>query len=249
MDLKEKAKDIFDSAKQPLFDLTCDLVLEGVIGSVVPGVMNTYLSYKQKRQEKMFIKFMEEIESKIEILEERLKNMTPENYIEFRDKYFGLVSDYVLDEVQEEKIKYITKGFINLSQVNHINEDFVLTYYDTLKDLRIMDIAVLNLYYDIYNPFSKSEKTFHDILVEYHIDYDQYTAIREKLVRLGVLTTKRENRIDDLYNNILNMQDYLENTYKGKKVKLKPFKRIDKKDSFQISKFGREFIDFFISEI
>ena len=249
MDLKEKAKDIFDSAKQPLFDLTCDLVLEGVVGSVVPGVMNTYLSYKQKRQEKMFIKFMEEIESKIEILEERLKNMTPENYTEFRDKYFGLVSDYVLDEVQEEKIKYITKGFINLSQVNHINEDFVLTYYDTLKDLRIMDIAVLNLYYDIYNPFSKSEKTFHDILVEYHIDYDQYTAIREKLVRLGVLTTKRENRIDDLYNNILNMQDYLENTYKGKKVKLKPFKRIDKKDSFQISKFGREFIDFFISEI
>ena len=249
MDLKEKAKDIFDSAKQPLFDLTCDLVLEGVVGSVVPGVMNTYLSYKQKRQEKMFIKFMEEIESKIEILEERLKNMTPENYIEFRDKYFGLVSDYVLDEVQEEKIKYITNGFINLSQVNHINEDFVLTYYDTLKDLRIIDIAVLNLYYDIYNPFSKSEKTFNDILVEYHIDYDQYTAIREKLVRLGVLTTKRENRIDDLYNNILNMQDYLENTYKGKKVKLKPFKRIDKKDSFQISKFGREFIDFFISEI
>ena len=43
MDLKEKAKDIFDSAKQPLFDLTCDLVLEGVVGSVVPGVMNTYL--------------------------------------------------------------------------------------------------------------------------------------------------------------------------------------------------------------
>ena len=34
-------------------------------GSVVPGVMNTYLSYKQKRQEKMFIKFMEEIKSKV----------------------------------------------------------------------------------------------------------------------------------------------------------------------------------------
>ena len=65
MDLKEKAKYIFDSAKQPLFDLTCDLVLEGVVGSVVPGVMNTYLSYKQKRQEKMFIKFMEEIKSKV----------------------------------------------------------------------------------------------------------------------------------------------------------------------------------------
>ena len=115
MNLKETAKDIFDSAKEPAFEMTCDLVLEGVVGSIVPGVMNTYLSYKQKRQEKMFIKFMEEIKCKVEILEEKLKNMTKENYIEFRDKYFGLVSDYVLDEVQEEKIKYITNGFINLS--------------------------------------------------------------------------------------------------------------------------------------
>ena len=45
------------------------------------------------------------------------------------------------------------------------------------------------------------------------------------------------------------MQDYLEKISKGKKANLKSFKRIDKKDSFQISKFGREFIDFFISDI
>ena len=136
--------------------------------------------------------------------------MTPENYREFRDKYFGLVSNYVLDEVQEEKIKYITNGFINLSQVSHIKEDFVLTYYDTLKDLRIIDIDILKLYYESYNPFTESGKTLNDIFKEYNIDYDQYDAIREKLARLGVLTTKREKKIDDLYNNILNMQDYLE---------------------------------------
>lgn len=175
--------------------------------------------------------------------------MTPENYREFRDKYFGLVSNYVLDEVQEEKIKYITNGFINLSQVSHIKEDFVLTYYDTLKDLRIIDIDILKLYYESYNPFTESGKTLNDIFKEYNIDYDQYDAIREKLARLGVLTTKREKKIDDLYNNILNMQDYLEKISKGKKANLKSFKRIDKKDSFQISKFGREFIDFFISDI
>ena len=249
MNIKEKAKDMFDSAKEPIFGMACDLVLDGVVGTVVPGVMNTVLSYKQKRQEKMFIEFMNNIKDKINILEDRLNNMNHEQYLEFKDKYFGLISDYVLDEVQEAKIKYITNGFINLCEVDKINEDFVLTYYDALKDLRIIDIAVLKLYSEIYNPFNQSEKTFDDILVEHNIDYDQYTAIREKLVRLGLLTTKRENKIDDLYNNILNMQDYLENISKGKKAKLKSFKRIDKKDSFQISKFGRAFIEFFIEEI
>lgn len=197
----------------------------------------------------MFVEFMNNIKDKIDIIEDRLRNMDSEQYIEFKNKYFGLISDYVLDEVQEEKIKYITNGFINLCEIDKINEDFVLTYYDALKDLRLIDIAVLKLYYEEYKPFSESEQTSSGILTEYNIDYDQYTAIREKLVRLGLFTTKRENKIDDFYNNILNMQDYLENISKGKKAKLKSFKRIDKKDSFQISKFGREFIEFFIEEI
>ncbi|MDY4575286.1 MAG: hypothetical protein SPD90_09535 [Intestinibacter sp.] len=248
MNIKEKAKDMFDVAKEPAFEMTCELMLDGVVGTVVPGISNIYLSYKQKRQEKMFIEFMHQIKDKIEILEEKLNNMNQEQYNEFKEKYFGLVSDYVLNEVQEVKIKYIVNGFINLADIDKINEDFVLTYYDTLEQLRIIDIEVLRLYYDNLYVIDK-ERTYIDIMREYSIDNEQYTAIREKLVRLGLLTTQREKDMDNLFTNILNMQEYLEKTYKGKTTKLKSFKRINKNDSFKISKFGREFIKFFINEV
>lgn len=160
---------------------------------------------------------------------------------EFRGKYFGIIVDYVIDEVQEEKIKYIVNGFINLASIENPNEDFVLFYYDTLRELRIVDIAILKLYYGI------SQRHFTDLLEEFKIEYEQYDSIREKLVRLGLLTTKREAKIDDLYNNVINIQEFLESLSKGKNVKLKNFKRIEKKDACQISRFGREFDDFFIN--
>lgn len=247
MNIKEKAKDMFDSAKEPAFEMTCELMLDGVVGTIVPGISNIYLSYKQKRQEKMFIEFMNGIKDKIEIIEEKLSNMNQEQYNEFKGKYFGLISDYVLNEVQEVKIQYIVNGFINLADIDKINEDFVLTYYDTLEQLRIIDIEVLKLYYDNRYVIDK-ERTYIDIMREYNIDRDQYTAIKEKLVRLGLLTTQREKDMDNLFTNILNMQEYLEKTYKGKTSKLKSFKKINKNDSFKISKFGIEFIKFFINK-
>jgi hypothetical protein len=139
--IKEKALDLFDSAKEPAFDMACEVFLDGVVVTVAPGIVTTYMSYKQKRQ---------------------------------------------------EKIEYLVNGLINIAAIPDIKEDFILTYYDTLKETRIRDIAVLKF-----------------------------------------------------YENILNIQEFLEKTYKGKNYRLKSFKRIDKKDSFQISKFGKEFIRFF----
>lgn len=251
MDIKEKAKEIFDSTKEPIFEMACELFLDGVAGTVVPGAMSIYLSYKQKRQEKMFDKFMVEIKERIQILESRLKNMDIEQFNEFKEKYVGLVSNYVVEEVQEEKIQYIANGFVNLAEVEAINEDFVLMYYDTLKELRIRDIAILKFYYDLHNPFIDrvNSRNCYELFKELDIDNEQYTAIREKLVRVGLLTTKRENKMDSFYENILNMQNYLEDLSKGKKSKLKRLNKIDKKDSFKISKFGREFVKFFIDEI
>lgn len=251
MDIKEKAKEIFDSTKEPIFEMACDLLLEGVAGIVVPGAMGVYLSHKQKRQEKMLEKFMLEIKERIQILESRLKNMDSNQFNEFKERYFGLISDYVVEEVQEEKIQYIANGFVNLAEVININEDFVLMYYDTLKELRIRDIAILKFYYNSCNPFIDDEnrENIYDILKKLDIDNEQYTAIREKLVRLGLFTTKRENNMDNLYENILNIQNYLETLSKGKNNKLKRLNKIDKKDSFKISKFGREFVKFFIDEI
>ncbi|CEO10752.1 Uncharacterised protein [[Clostridium] sordellii] len=251
MGIKDKAKEIFDASKEPMFEMSCELFLEGAAGTLVPGAMGIYLSHKQKRQEKMFEKFMLEIKDRVQILENRLGNMSDDQFNEFKEKYFVLISDYIVEEVQEEKIKYLANGFINLAEIRDINEDFVLMYYDTMKELRIRDIGVLKFYNDLHSPFiyGDDKPNYFNMLKELDIDDEQYTTIREKLVRVGLFTTKRENKLDDLYLNILNMQNYLEDISKGKKSKLKSLKRLDKNDSFQISKFGREFIKFFIDEI
>lgn len=244
MSIKEKALDLFDSAKEPAFDMACEVFLDGVVGTVAPGIVTTYMSYKQKRQEKIYGKFMVETKEKIEILEERLRKLDGSQYYRFKDEFFGLVSDYVIEEVQQEKIEYLVNGLINIAAIPDIKEDFILTYYDTLKETRIRDIAVLKFYEDVYIRI-ENKKTWTDICEELNISYEEYDSIREKLNRLGLLTTKRDIKIDNLYENILNIQEFLEKTYKGKNYKLKSFKRIDKKDSFQISKFGKEFIRFF----
>ncbi|ERK29690.1 hypothetical protein [Clostridium intestinale] len=193
MSIKEKALDLFDSAKEPAFDMACEVFLDGVVGIVAPGIVTTYMSYKQKRQ---------------------------------------------------EKIEYLVNGLINIAAIPDIKEDFILTYYDTLKETRIRDIAVLKFYEDVYIRI-ENKKTWTDICEELNISYEEYDSIREKLNRLGLLTTKKDIKIDNLYENILNIQEFLEKSYKGKTSKLKSFKKIDKRDSFQISKFGKEFIKIF----
>lgn len=248
MSLKEKAKDLFDSAKEPAIEMSCELFLEGVAGTVVPGVVTSYLAYKQKRQERMYEEFMIETKQRVRFLEDRLRNLTEEQYKNFKDNYFGLVSDYVFEEVQQEKIKYLVNGLINIAEIPNVNEDFVLTYYDVLKELRVRDIGVLKFYYESQSTILEREN-YIDVLEELEIEYEQYNAIREKLLRLGMFTTKRDKKIDGLYKNILNMQDFLENVSKGKKTKLKRFEKIDKRDSFELSKFGKTFVDFFINEV
>lgn len=244
MTIKEKAINLFDSAKEPAIEMTCEVFLDGVIGTVAPGIVTTYMSYKQKRQEKIYEKFMIETKERVSTLEEHLKRLNHSQYDKFKEEYFGLVSDYVIEEVQEEKIEYLVNGLINIAAIPDIKEDFILTYYDTLKELRVRDIAILKFYADLHSHMGEN-KTYVDICKDLNISYEEYESIREKLIRIGLLTTKREVKTDVLYENIINMQEFLQSLNKGKKAKLKSFKKIDKKDSFQISKFGKEFINFF----
>lgn len=247
MNLKEKAKDLFDATKEPAAEIACSLFLDGIVGTVAPGVVSSMLAYKQKRQERMFEEFMLQIKNRILVLEERLTKLEPDEFIKFKEYYFGIISDYALDEVQEEKIQYIANGFINIAGMKNPSEDFILTYYDTLKELRMVDIGVLKFYYE-RNAVDR-ERTYIDILNEFQIDYDQYKAVRERLLRLGLFTSKRAEKEDDLYKNILLLQDIIRKSMKGEKINSISFKRLDRSDSMMVSKFGRSFIQFFMNEI
>lgn len=244
MSIEEKAKDLFAATVEQVPDVVSSIVLEGVVGTVVPGVSGAMLAYRQKRQERIYTAFLEEIKSKMVLMEERLNRLSADALIDFKDKYFGMVSDYVLEEVQERKVKYLANGLVNLSGMEQVNEDFVLTYYDTLRDLRIRDILVLNRYRDLALPI-RVEESYPDFLYRLNIDEGQYGAILEKLERIGLLETKRAQKEDDLYSNLMAMQEYLEKQSKGKSTSLKKLKKLDRRDAYRISRYGREFIQFF----
>lgn len=244
MKINDKVIDIIKTAKEEAIPLTAELLLDGIAGSVVPGVMNAVLAYKQKRQERMYNLWLENIEDRVMEIEELLAKQ-PKRYESIKNKYFGLISDYVLEEVQEEKIKYLANGFINTIRLETINENSILDYYDTLSQLRLVDIVVLKTFYssDI------DEQEYQNNLDTYKklcIDSYKNKAIKEKLERLGLLISKRDKMENDLYKNIETMQKVIKDIISGKKINgTTSFKNIVTNNSYELSGYGKEFIRFF----
>ena len=159
-------------------------------------------------------------------------------------KYFPLISDYVGDEKQQEKIDYIVNGFLNVSAgINH-QEDTIIMYYDTLQELSLLDIRVLKCYASIYVGEEKRE-SISGIMEEYELELAQISMIKEKLVRLGLLESKND---DDIDHNMQEMTKYFEAVKKGKKLPSLKLKRIRKSESYKLTRYGRRFIIFFLNE-
>ena len=216
--IKKKAEEVFDIAAEPTVDIVSSMVFEGVIGSIAPGVVSAVLAYKQKRQERNYEKFLILLKERCSELEARLEKLEEESRKTFTSDYFGIISDYVLDEVQEEKIDYIVNGFVNLALIQSAKEDFVLSYYDTLRELRMVDIAILRTY--------KYAEDSARIRKSYGIDLNQHRLIEQKLVRLGLLDFKSGAPIESMLGII-----------KERTV-----------DQYWLNEYGNEFLKFFIEK-
>ena len=150
-----------------------------------------------------------------------------------------------MEEVQEEKIKYLVNGFINTIRLETINENSILDYYDTLSQLRLVDIVVLKTFYS----FDIDKQEYQNNLDTYKklcIDSYKNKAIKEKLERLGLLISKRDKMENDLYKNIETMQKVIKDIISGKKINgTTSFKNIVTNNSYELSSYGKEFIRFF----
>lgn len=219
------------------------MVFEGIVGSVLPGLTSAVIAYKQIRQERMLIKLMEELKARIDELEEKIQMMPEEKAKEFTTNIFGIVTDYVLDEVQEEKIEYIVNGFINLASVEDISEDFVLNYYDTLNSLRMTDIRILKYYYNFF--IIDKREDIKSVLEELKIDYDQFYEIQNKIMRMGLLISQNEK-----YERS-NLQ-YLKNKIDGNTRALSragsDWTDLNQSEICELSKYGHQFMKFFIEK-
>lgn len=236
--------DVLDITTEAGVDVVSSMVFEGLVGSVLPGVTSVMFAYKQKRLERMIIKFMEELKNNQCELEEKINQMSKEKAREYTEKYFGIVTDFVIDEAQENKIKYIVNGFVNLGSIEEISEDFVLSYYDLLNSLRVVDIGILNKHYN--DSVGNYEKDIFMVLEEFGINYDQYYEIQNKLTRMGLLISENEEK--ERSNQKL-IKKYLEQSGNPKDGRFDIlWKDVSMRDSFTISQYGRQFRKFFVEK-
>jgi len=246
---------VLDVGSETLADVTKESIT-GLLGemiidtgaSLIPGLSGAFSSYKRVRFEKNTKHFAEELALRIDEIRLNLEKKTDDQKQKI-DKLFEYIMDYVIDEQQEEKIKYIVNGFVRLTEHESATEDFVLTYYDVLKELRILDISVLRVYYHSFYVLDKKE-TYRDVMENHGITYQQYNSVRHNLLRLGVFTTKTDNKVtddlDSLFKAVKDIQTYLDKLLKNKSLpKLKQPKMLSK-DSFELSNFGKDFVKFFL---
>lgn len=241
MNWKKKMQDVVDVSAEGTTSIVGGIV-EGLFGQFVPGLTTIYFSLKQKRFEKNMKRFQEEVKAREAEIKEKLEEKISKEEFE---KIVEIILDYVGIESQEDKIKFIVNGLVNLAGHEEAKEDFVLLFYDTLRDMRLVDIAVLRFYYDLDTSLDQgNRKSFLNLIEELGITEQQYDAIKEKLSRMGLLQTKRDKEMDRLYQNVMEIESYLEKLSKGKKARLST-KKLPKVNSYSITKFGRDFVRFF----
>jgi hypothetical protein len=90
-------------------------------------------------------------------------------------------------------------------------------------------------------------RIYQDVLDEFQIEYEQYDAVREKLARIGLLETKRDREVEKLYKNVEALGKYIQDLSKNKSSRLS-LDRLSKNDGYHMSKFGRNFLEFFVEE-
>jgi hypothetical protein len=230
-------------------------ILVDTAGSILPGLNGAIQGYKRLRFERNMVAVAEELQIRIEEIRTNLENKTEAQKTKI-DELFTYVLDYVIDEQQEEKIQLMVNGFVNITQHDQVTDDFVLTYYDVLKELRMVDISVLRLMNQWRVYIDQQEKeTYLDVMNRHGISYEQYEAVRRNLLRLGLLNTRTDLNVTadlvELSNKIKELNVFLgkltDPKFKGKLPRLKEAK-LKSKESLEMSRFGRDFANFFMEK-
>lgn len=184
-------------AKESISLLAGELMVD-TASSLLPGVGGAISSYKRIRAEKNLKELVYHLHDNHERLVGNLSKQTDENRKKL-DNLLQFVLEMATEEHQEEKIEYMVNGYIYLTEHEEITSDFVMLYYDMLKQLRMVDISVLRLYSRgsyLYDS-EENKETFQDVMEKHGMSYDQYDSVRETLKRNGLLELEIKSDVDD----------------------------------------------------
>lgn len=234
-----------DAAPALLTEMVKGTVLEsatGVLTAASPRIGGIMIAYQQKRWERNWENYIMQIVERQDEINKRLDELDDTKKNAVKQQFFPLVSDYVQNEKQKEKIELIVNGFVNIASGINNQEDTVIMFYDTLEQLSMLELKV----FGTYTPATLSQGsavTIYDVMVEYDIDQSQVALIKEKLARLGLLESKNDIDMD---NNNKEVFKYIQAVVKGKKVKEPKLKTINRSESYKITTYGRRFLEFFM---
>ena len=224
-------------------------------GSIIPGIGSAISAYRTQRQLNNLNTLVSELNKKVEEIKLNFERQTEENK-KTLDAIFEMVIYKAVNTNQSEKIKYMVNGYANLTAIQNVSYDISYLFYDVLDRMTILDIAVLKASYPFWGT-EENRKSFVDVLNEFGIDYYQYEAVRDNLYRMGLLENQYDDalekdldllvkNVNNLNEVVISIQESLANPRKKMK-KLKNTKvELKAKDRLKISKFGREFVEFFI---
>lgn len=255
--MKEKIQDLADAIKgvagevvaedavpylaKEILKGTAIEAASGAISMISPRIGGIMVAYQQKRWERNWERYLAIICERQDALNERLEQLNKEMLQKFKQDSFPLVSDFVQNEKQEEKIDMIVNGLINIASGMNAQDDIILMYYETLEQLSLLDIRILRLYFSAYN--GSEDDNIQKVIQECQIDSSQVKLVREKLDRLGLIQSRNEEKTSE---NIESIIQYLNDVSKGKKnAKLRHIKHVPKSETYKITSFGVRFIRFF----
>lgn len=223
------------------------ILADSIIGAVAPGTLGFVLNYRLKRMERNLTMLINEMSANLDTVNRRLDSLDSIT----RDKFaFGKFRDAFLDGVinenEPEKVTRSVNAFVNLMTQENISDSFALTLFDDLSKLNRLDIRVLKLHY--FNPITNYEidDDYRRLISEEKIDESQYQEIRKKLCRLGLLSSKndekREKNIEAIQETLVELLGQL-----GKKTPKLPkppkFQRVTRSDSYSITPLGRKYLE------
>lgn len=227
--------------------------------SLIPGIGGAITEFRTNKKIRNLEVMIQVINKRNEELKEKFEKQTLENK-EILDNIFEMVMQKIESTNQSEKIEFMINGYSEFLNLDNPSFDVAYLYFDTLDKLTILDISVLKLSYktntlDDIDGYS----SYTELLEAFDINYDQYVAVRENLYRLGLMQNEYDNKLaKDIKNlqiaidEIRNSTESILNSLSGKRnKKLKKLTEKSKislkaKDKLKISKFGKDFIRFFI---
>lgn len=227
--------------------------------SLIPGIGGAITEFRTNKKIRNLEVMIQVINKRNEELKGKFEKQTLENK-EILDNIFEMVMQKIESTNQSEKIEFMINGYSEFLNLDNPSFDVAYLYFDTLDKLTILDISVLKLSYktntlDDIDGYS----SYTELLEAFDINYDQYVAVRENLYRLGLMQNEYDNKLaKDIKNlqiaidEIRNSTESILNSLSGKRnQKLKKLTEKSKislkaKDKLKISKFGKDFIRFFI---